>query len=267
MLHYEYQPISHTSFSPCMNESSNMRILIFSDMNWGTNSLSTNLSHLITLVGQVAPDAVLLGGDLVDNAKSRARVNGSPYWNQVAEFIDFLEKEKIHCGFVRGNWDEVEEYDALSKQSYQFAHETSLRSVTLGDVRVFGIPNSVTRSRVQTTKLVDILPSNIDIILSHADGRRRIWLFELPARIILSGHFDEKLCVVRGKLFISSFHFPDQYAVIEYQSEQITASYFCRSLDLRSSVAALPPYSKHVVRFSEGAWKWETDQSQAWARC
>jgi predicted phosphodiesterase len=232
-----------------------VRILVLSDINWSPRRRGTNLAELIGLVEQEKPTLVMLAGDLVDNDKGGVRDKWLPYWQEVSKFLNFLESNKVRCYLVQGNWDKKPEYDKLVLQSYSYIEEISERVVEAHNVRTLGIPHAFTATLTSMKGIHNLCPAKVDIVLAHADGTRgrRIWLFELPAKLIITGHFDNKLCLVRDKVFLSFSNFPGQYAVIEYQSDEINVTY-------------VYGYRKYEVQMVNGTAAWKTDQPKDWLR-
>lgn len=203
-----------------------MRILALSDISWQCSKNGTDLQELLALVNKVQPELVLLAGDLVDNDKGTNHQNYLPFWHDLGIFLQTLEGEQIHCCFVRGNWDEVAEYESLVRSEYRYIHDISSKVATINSLRLFGIPNAATTRKVVMRDLIATYNDPVDIVLTHADGVRRMRLFELPAKLIITGHFDNKLSFAAGKALIAFQNYPGQYAVIDYESEEILISYF-----------------------------------------
>jgi hypothetical protein len=207
--------------------SDSIRILAFSDIYWLPRHQGTNLKELIGLVKQVEPTLLLLAGDLVDDFKGGGDGKRLPYWQELGKFLDFLEDSQVRCYFVKGNWDAVPEYAELIHRKHQYVEDISQRLAETNNIHVYGIPHAYTDQLATMKTLRHECPPSIDVILAHAEGRRRIWLFELPVRLIITGHFDEKLCMVRDKIFVSFSSFPGQYAVIDYYPHEIHVRYIC----------------------------------------
>jgi predicted phosphodiesterase len=231
------------------------RILSLSDINWSPSYKGTNVKELIGLVEQVNPTLVMLAGDLVDNDKGGVRNQWFQYWQEISKFLNFLEDNKIRCYFVRGNWDEKPEYNKLVQQNYSFIEEISEKIAEANNVRTLGVSHAFTSTLTSIKKLRGLCTTDVDMVLAHADGTRgrRIWLFELPAKLIITGHFDQKLCLIRDKVFLSFSNFPGQYAVIEYQNDEIDVAYIVGE-------------RMYKVKVIKGTSEWMTEQPQNWSR-
>jgi len=125
-------------------------------------------------VERTQPNLVLLAGDLVDDDKGTISDKRLLWWQNLSEFLDFLEKTKVRCYFVKGNWDYRPEYDKLVKQTYTHVEEISEKMVEVNNVRVSGISNAFTNKLATMKKIHNLFPEPVDIVLTHADGRRRI---------------------------------------------------------------------------------------------
>ncbi len=233
-----------------------MRILALSDLNWSRAKNGTDLPELLTLVEHVQPELVMLAGDLVDNDKGVNHQRCLPYWRDLGVLLDTLEAERINCCFVRGNWDEIAEYDALAAPQYTYVHEISGTTITIGSLRILGIPNAATTRKTVMRELIASYNEPVDIVLTHADGVRRMRLFELPTQLIITGHFDNKLSIARGKALIAFQNYPGQYAVIDYTPSDILIEYYYG----RINAAATP----HRVRISAGQAEWITPPMPEW---
>ena len=199
------------------------RILAMSDLNW--TARGTNVQKLSELVDHVKPDLVLLAGDTVDNDKGKTQAKCPTCWQELGKFLDWLEESKIQCYVVRGNWDEKQDYTDLMQRPYTYIEEISQRQVEFRGIKILGIPHSASTTKADLHAALQRHPDPVDILLTHADGTRRMMLFEHPARLIITGHYDEKVSIVRNRAFISFSQFPNQYAVIDYSPDDLYISY------------------------------------------
>lgn len=235
-----------------------MRILALSDINWSPRKAGADLQELIALVEQVQPELVLLAGDLVDNDKRVNRERWLPYWRDLISFFDVLDAKHIPGCFVQGNWDEVPEYDVLAARTSTGVQEISGRTVTVNGVRLFGIPHAVTARRTTLRDLTTTFTEPVDIVLTHAEGQRRMRLFELPTKLIITGHYDQKVSAVLDKGFLAFQNYPGQYAVLDYQPDEIGITYYYGRLD-----NTLAQYS---AEWRDGKLTWKTPPPDHWVR-
>lgn len=200
-----------------------MRILLLSDISWR----KTNLASIEKEILRIDPSLVLLAGDLVDNDKS---IDGrTEAWSSLYEFVDFLNENKMQTFFIRGNWDRAP-YDSLVAKTHRlpYVDEIAGRIAEFDGVNVLGIPYSFTNRLGTAKRLGELFPAPVDIVLAHAELARRIWLFELKTRFVVTGHFDSQLCQIRDKAFVSLGGFPSSYVIIDYEKTVQTVTYFER---------------------------------------
>lgn len=195
----------------------NMRILLISDLSWDEDTYKLLKQKLLSLKLAL----VLVAGDLFNSPLADA-------WEQVHTFLDFLERKKIKCFVVRGNWDESEDFDNFveSTRELQYTEEISGRMVEFEGLRILGIPYAMTEDLKVARQLPTIFPEKMDIVLTHALFRNRIWLFDLNTKYIITGHFDSQLCQIRDKIFISFYTFPHDYALLDYMPSNQTVTYY-----------------------------------------
>lgn len=204
-----------------------MRILAISDISWNF----TSLHKLTGQIEKIQPDLVLLAGDLVNDmiGFSDGRVfSTQKYWDNVYSLLDFLNERKIQTFCIRGNWDNSQKYDRIIKlASKKLSHvkEISEKIVEFEGLRILGLSHTFTNSLENTRRLSENFQERIDLVLAHAEYKRRIWLFHLNAKLIITGHFDSQLCRVHDKVFISLGHYPAQYVIIDYKPEQLDIRY------------------------------------------
>ena len=233
------------------------RILALSDIFWRRRP---TLTTLINLVEETQPALVLIAGDLVNdgpgpNLKNWAKVRFA-FWQEAAKFFDYLEAKAVQCYFIRGNWDEVSEYDALMARPYEHIQEISHKIVTFNNIKILGIPHSFTNKLSTMRGVQSLCPEPVDIILTHAVGTRRVRLFELPTQMIITGHFDERLAVIRKKVMISFSSFPEHYAVIDYLPQDISVTYFYNTPTEQT---------QYKARFVNGVPTWHTEGAGVWS--
>jgi predicted phosphodiesterase len=242
--------------------SDSIKILTLSDIFWHEVGM---FRRLIALVAITKPNLVLLAGDLVNDSPGLDFLyKDKPYsgfWQNVSKFLDFLEEHQIQCYVVRGNWDERQEYADLIRRKYVYIEDISNKLVEFRGIKIWGIPHSLTTKKSTMPKITGFNTDQVDIILTHADGTRRMMLFEYPARLIITGHSDEKLCLVRDKAFVSFSNFPNQYAVIDYSTNDIGVQYFY-SGGVSSKIKEQLSYSMRVLN---GFPVWTNEEDKNWS--
>lgn len=200
-----------------------MKILVLSDILWE----HTELSDLQNLVNKNKPELVLLTGDLVDDKSGTE--HRKKYWGKLKEFFVFLDSSKIQTFFVEGNWD----YDIpkglvnFIDKKLKYVKNISEKVEVFRGIKLMGIPYSFTRDLRETKYLVELFKdAHLDIILAHAENKRRIWLFHLNTNLLITGHYDKQLFQIKNKVFISLQNYPFQYVVINYNPTKYSISYF-----------------------------------------
>ena len=89
-------------------------------------------------------------------------------------------------------------------------------------LKILGIPHSCTHDIKNVRKIKEDFPDSFEIVLAHPENKRRIWLFELDTRYIIAGHFDERLCKIKDKIFISISSYLKTSVLIETKKGKIT---------------------------------------------
>lgn len=209
-----------------------MRILSISDIHWESSTKETNgkiveqenkLEFLKNKISKIKPSLVLMAGDVIGD--------GSCHDIHVGEFLDlleFLNKEKVHSFFIKGNHDDVPAYESLLRdiEGLTYVKEISNKMVEFNKIKILGIPFSFTHKLNNLRKINETFPEQVDIILAHSEYVRRIWLFDLKSKFIITGHFDEQLCQILDKVLIALGNFPYSYAIIDYETNEQTVTYF-----------------------------------------
>ena len=211
-------------WAPCLHQ---VKILIVSDITWGPATLRA----LQEAVREVQPSAVMVAGDIVDNKSGDL----DACWRGVLGFFRYLSKSRIAATYVRGNWDRSPGYETLSHAKLPFIQNCTSRVIELAGLRVLGIPHQFTNNLNSARALSSAFPENVDIVLAHAENIRRVWLLLLNARVVVTGHFDEQIAEVRGKLLISTWNFPRHFVVLDWRPRQLDIEYQYPSSHPRSS--------------------------------
>lgn len=238
-----------------------VKILVLSDISWR----QTGLESLKKVVTYVSPSLVLLAGDLVDNDKS---TNGNQnLWSSLYELVDFLDENRIRTFFIRGNWDRAP-YDRLLDATRRLPHieEISDRVAEFGGVRILGIPFSSTEYLRNCKRIGERFPEPVDIVLAHAELVRRIWLFELKTKFVITGHYDSQVAQIRDKVFVSLGGFPSDLAIVDYEETRQTVTYVERKfVQVMSSGNFVQEVEVRVSRaeFVASSLTWGTDPTES----
>ena len=226
-----------------------MRILLLSDISWRL----TSFDLLQEKSKETKPSLVLLAGDLAEQG-------GADAWSSLYEFVNFLDEYVIQTYFIKGNWDDNTYYAELVEMTKRLPHveEISDRVVEFSGVKILGVPFFRT-SRLKTAKrITELFPEPVDIVLAHAQLTRRIWLFGLKTRFVITGHYDTQLCQIRDKVFISLGQFPADHAIMELSMTGWTVTYHEHHL---ATLTSEPSYEDRVSKASilGGRFIWETE--------
>lgn len=206
-----------------------MRILLISDINW-ENVQGTILENIKNKISTIKPSLVLMAGDVISEGHN---IHDADF----LDLLQFLDKEKINTFFIQGNHDEVPAYESLVRdiKSLHYIKEISNKIVEFDNIKILGIPFSFTNKLKNLRKINEIYSEQVDIILAHSEYGRRIWLFELQSKLIITGHFGAKFCKIFEKVLVELDHFPYNYAIIDYETTEQTITYFRQPISLVKS--------------------------------
>ncbi len=183
-----------------------MKILALSD-------IQSDSRNIFSLIGSVLPNMVLLAGDLVDKIwKHRSS------WKRLRSLLMLLDDLSLPTYIVRGNHDIYPHFDWLMSFPYKRVESLDLKNKITKPISIIGVPHNFSDDLTKIRTLETDPPPLVDIVISHTESKRRPWLFYIPAKIILTGHFDQQLSVINNRVFISMSSFPSQYTIINYQS-------------------------------------------------
>ncbi len=202
-----------------------MNILVLSDLNWElhlrTISLeefrSFEISHLgnpryysikryFSLVEKHQPQVVMFAGDVTGDGSC-----GHGFHYAFLMLLKCFEIKKIPAFFISGNHDEVRYYQKVENEIKKFkvVHEISNCIAEIQGLRILGVPYETTFSKSSIKRLKEerkdngLLSGKIDIVMAHSQLKRRIHLFDLGAKIIVTGHYDRKNFEYGDAIFIS----------------------------------------------------------------
>ncbi len=212
-----------------------MSILCISDFQWEIEDGDT-LTTLKTEIEEVSPSIVLFGGDVINDGW-----NSEEHVTEFLELLDYLEKLKIPSATIEGNHDEYSDYEAVEEHidELKYAEEISERVAEFSGLKVLGLPYSSTHYLREARQLSDEFDGSYDVVLAHAESSRRIWLFNLDASIIITGHFASHLCQVRDQVFVSMGAYPRDSVVLSDDLDEL--------LYRRRSESVLASQDKYVA--------------------
>lgn len=195
-----------------------MDVICISDIFWENPDISI-LECLRAEIEEINPALVLFAGDVINDGGNKEE--------HVAEFVEvlnFLENIEQPSLTIEGNHDEYSNYGKVEEEisSMEYAKEISEDVIEFNGLKIVGIPFSYTSRLRKARGIADDFPGNYDIVLAHAEGSRRIWLSELDAKFIVTGHFAEFVCQVNDQVFVSMQSFPTDSVKIDPEDHSVT---------------------------------------------
>jgi DNA repair exonuclease SbcCD nuclease subunit len=226
-----------------------MTILCISDINWEIPDSNT-LDIIKNEVENTSPSLVLFGGDVINDGW-----NEQEHVSEFTELLNYLEESETPSFTIQGNHDEYSNYDEVIEhiEGLEYAKEISERVVEFEGLKILGLPYSYTHQLRKAREISDEFPEQYDIVLAHAERSRRIWLFDLEAPIIITGHFANMLCQIQDQAFISMGAYPRDSVLIEPVNEIV---YRRRS----DTVRARQEMYESKVRWESRELVWEFDE-------
>ncbi len=191
------------------------KVLAFSDLSWGTRERGTVTGRkvdeisFLRLVKETNPAIVVFAGDAAYDRCSRSRLD------ETELFLGLLREIAAsgrHCVIVEGNNDDTTGTYARVREAVEaspFLHEISGKAETVCGIRFLGVPTGKEKRMARSAE------EPVEIVVAHAPLANRIWLFDLPAACIVTGHYGMMAAVVAGKAYIALDCSPASYAVIE----------------------------------------------------
>lgn len=137
-----------------------------------------------------APNVVTLIGDLASDPSAIFAGNYSPK-KQRKDFIEFLEYagQLATVLVVAGNHDDSSAYDVCKINQIPGCSEISGKAITLNGIRFLGVGYQQAHFLRLLRPIVCKYKGEIDIVLSHCEGRRLRELASISPRLIIQGHF------------------------------------------------------------------------------
>lgn len=210
-----------------------MRILAISDVD--------SWAGYEAVLKKCAPDVVALCGDLVEDGSTLV-AGTSPRKHQEG-FYRFLKRAGVQARVlvVSGNHDKAPAYDADRINNMPGCEELSGRSISIGGITFLGVGYHQAHLIADLAPLLDAQRCNVDVVLSHCEGRRLERLSTLSPRLIVQGHFGVGTFHVYGTptVFISDAN----YALIEMKPNRKSA--LSVRVDYRKSHLPIKAFVRH----------------------
>lgn len=224
----------------------NLKVLILSDLNWniaskkvtrddlndlqfskrkGSGSRFISINKYWSIIETEQPELVLLAGDLTGDGSC-----GHGFHFAFMYFLSLLEYSKIQTYYIQGDNDLPNYYDVCIQysKSMEFVREISNKSISYEILKILGLPFQTTNKKKTISRyLVEYRSMHHNILLCHSALKRRTHLFGLNADLIITGHFDNKLCAIQDSVFISLSNDSNiiNYVTLEYSADDIWISY------------------------------------------
>jgi hypothetical protein len=192
-------------------------VLCISDILWEIDQYDM-VERLITEIETHSPSLVLFGGDVINDGG-----NADEHVEEFLTVLEYLDEIETVSYTISGNHDEYSDYPAVVKRidELSYAEEISGRSVTYDRIRIAGVPYSYTNRLGNVRTIAEDFPGEYDIVLAHAARARRVWLFDLDTRFIVTGHFAEELCQIQDTAFVSMGSYPANVVSIKPSTGEI----------------------------------------------
>ncbi len=212
-----------------------MRILLISDILWHKDCLEP----FKNTISRIKPSLILFAGDLIDGGLIYENyANELDLWEEferlLSKLLRFLNEKKVHSFIVKGNKDYPDHlFDRLGVnfENLSYVEEISNRLVEFNNIRILGIPFSFTHKLKYVKRIDEFFLEEADIVLAHSEYVRRIWLLtKLKTKFIVTGHSGRELCQIFDKFLIVTGLFPYDYAILDYESNEQTITYFTTRL-------------------------------------
>ena len=234
-----------------------MKIVILSDLNWEAHLRSVSLSEVdaatlesimipryysiqryLEIILEEKADLVIIAGDVTGDGSC-----GHGFHNAFKILLSALEQHKIESVFISGNHDEPVYYgEVLSyAQGLKYTQDISNRKVITKGITLLGIPYETTYSKSKIKNMLTTFEEGADIVVAHSQLKRRIRLFDLDARLIVTGHYDRKLFEYDDRIFVSL----DNDAVdISYATVETDANRYKTGINIKSSEGVVFRYEE-----------------------
>lgn len=195
-------------------------ILWISEIQWETPGTDI-LAKLKNEIDAVEPSLILFAGDVINDG-----MNAEEHVDEFTELLTYLEHRGIHSFTIEGNHDEYSDYDAVIRHidTLDYAKEISGELAEWNGITVVGVLYRYTHSLGQARQLQADFPRSYDIVLAHAERSRRIWLFELDAQYIITGHFAAILSQIQDHVFVSMGSYPAQRVLLQNNLQEVLYS-------------------------------------------
>jgi predicted phosphodiesterase len=194
-----------------------MNVLSISDIHWEHPDKDV-LDQFRQDIKDYDPGLVLFCGDVINDGG-----NKNEHLEEFEEMLDILENLEINSLVIKGNHDEYSDYESLVSyiEDLEFSKEISNETTTIKGLKIAGISFSYTNDIKKARNIKNRFNDSYDIVMAHAENKRRIWLFEINTDYIITGHYDQRLCMVDNKVFVSLSSYTRQKCLLQTDKEEL----------------------------------------------
>jgi len=219
-----------------------MKVVILSDLCWEAHLRSVTLSEVakvdlerinitryhsiqkyLSIIIKEKAEIVVFAGDVTGDGSC-----GHGFHRAFMMLLSMLEKLKIHSCFISGNHDEQIYYEQVVTfaKGLEYCQEISNRSVVINGMKMLGVPYETTYSKSKIKNLLSTYTEEYDLVVAHSQLKRRIRLFDLNTKMIVTGHYDRKLFAFMGSTFVALDNDDSEisYATIDWTEDKWTTS-------------------------------------------
>ncbi|KLK87229.1 hypothetical protein SZ63_11570 [Methanoculleus sediminis] len=190
------------------------RVLAFSDLAWGTRERGApggrvEIGSFLRLVEEIDPGIVVFAGDAAYDRCSRSTLDETELFLGLLRAIAAAGR---HCIVIEGNNDDtMGTYGRVREAAgaSPYLHEISGEVQDVLGIRFLGVPTGRERRMARSAE------GPVDIVVAHAPLANRVWLFDLPAACIITGHYGMMVAGITGKAYVALDCSPASYAVID----------------------------------------------------
>ncbi|MCK9297704.1 MAG: hypothetical protein M0P21_01915 [Methanoculleus sp.] len=192
------------------------RALAFSDLAWGTREKGSpggrvGIGSFLRPVEETDPAVVVFAGDAAYDRCSRSGLDETELF---LGLLGEIASGGRHCVVVEGNNDDTMGTYARVREAAEensYIHEISGEVRDVRGIRFLGVPTGRERRMARSAE------EPVDIVVAHAPLANRVWLFDLPAACVVTGHYGMMASVVAGKAYLALDCSPASYAVIDWE--------------------------------------------------
>ncbi|KUK63951.1 MAG: Metallophosphoesterase [Methanoculleus marisnigri] len=195
------------------------RVLAFSDLAWGTGERGAparrkvDETSFLRRVEEADPAIVVFAGDAAYDRCSRSGLDETELF---LGLLCEIAAAGRHCVVVEGNNDDtMGTYGRVrdAAEASPYLHEVSGEIRDVCGIHFLGVPTGKEKRMARSAE------GPVDIVVAHAPLANRVWLFDLPAACVITGHYGMMAGVVAGKAYIALDCSPASYAVIDWEEE------------------------------------------------